>query len=102
MAQRNKQWTVYLLLLANGHYYTGITTDVDKRMTAHHNGKGSKYVRAHSPFKLVFQGFAGNNRSWAQKMEAKVKKLSHNDKKELAVFYEYLKGIADGKYENSV
>lgn len=97
-----KQWTVYLLLLSNGAYYTGITTDVNKRMLAHHTKRGSKYVRAHLPFQLAFTGFAGNNRSQAQKMEAKVKRLSHSEKEELHAYWVHLNAIANGKYEHSV
>ena len=39
-----KKWFVYILECKDGTYYTGISNDVEKRMEAHQNGKGSKYV----------------------------------------------------------
>jgi len=48
-----KPWFVYMLRCSNGCLYTGITTDVQKRLKVHNSGKGSAYVRAHRPAKLV-------------------------------------------------
>jgi len=39
-----KKWCVYILRCLDGTYYTGVSNDVDKRMKAHMDGKGSKYV----------------------------------------------------------
>ena len=39
-----QKWFVYLLECLDGSYYVGVTTDVDKRMNAHAEGKGSRYV----------------------------------------------------------
>ena len=37
-----KQWYVYILECQDGSFYTGVTNDVDARMKAHTEGKGSK------------------------------------------------------------
>ena len=70
-----KPWFVYMLRCSNGCLYTGITTDVQKRLNVHNAGKGSTYVRAHRPAKLV--GFtASESRSSALRLEYSVKTLT--------------------------
>ena len=67
-------WYVYMLQLDNRSLYTGITNDVDNRMKLHNEGKGSKYVRAFLPFKLVYVEKIKGGRSEAQKREREIKK----------------------------
>ena len=43
----------YILRCADGTYYTGWTTDPDRRLKAHNSGKGSKYTRSRLPVELV-------------------------------------------------
>ena len=43
----------YILHCADGTYYTGWTTDPDRRLKAHNSGKGSKYTRSRLPVELV-------------------------------------------------
>ena len=43
-----------MIELSNRAYYTGITNDVHNRMKIHSAGKGSKYVRAHLPLRLIY------------------------------------------------
>jgi len=45
---------LYVLQCSDGSLYTGTTNDIEKRLATHSQGKGSKYVRAHLPFKLVY------------------------------------------------
>ncbi len=78
-----KPWFVYLLRCANGHLYTGIATDVVKRLATHNAGKGSAYVRAHRPAKLV-AFTASENRSAASSLEYHVKSLRKPQKLALA------------------
>ena len=74
-----KPWFVYILRCSNGNLYTGIAIDVKKRLLVHNAGKGSAYVRAHRPAKLV--GFvAVENRSTASILEYQVKALSRAGK----------------------
>lgn len=72
-------WYLYILLCSDGSYYTGITTDVNKRFNAHKIGKGSKYVRTRLPISIAVQYFVGN-RSEASKEEYRVKKLTKKEK----------------------
>ena len=47
----NRYW-VYILLCNNNNYYTGYTTDLNKRYDAHLKGKGAKYTRSFKPIKF--------------------------------------------------
>ena len=78
-------WFLYLIRCRNGRLYTGITTDVERRVEEHESGdkKGSKYLRGKAPLKLVMKKRVGD-RGMALKIEAKVKKLPKT-KKELFV-----------------
>lgn len=79
----SKPWFVYMLRCSNGCLYTGITTDVQKRLKVHNAGKGSAYVRAHRPAKLVAVT-ASESRSAASRLEYSVKSLSRAKKITLA------------------
>lgn len=71
---------LYMLQCADGTLYTGITTDI-KRRVKEHNGSilGSKYTRARRPVKLVFSRVFVT-RSQACQEEARVKKLPRSEK----------------------
>ena len=78
-----KPWFVYMLHCSNGCLYTGITTDVQKRLKTHNDGRGSAYVRAHRPASLV--AFTeSENRSAASRLEYSIKSLSRLQKVALA------------------
>lgn len=70
---------VYILSCSDGSLYTGTTNDVEKRMKVHKSGKGSKYVRARSPFRLVYSEEV-ENKSVALKREFEIKKMRREDK----------------------
>ncbi len=74
-----KQWFVYLLECLDGSYYAGTTNDVDKRMKAHSEGKGSRYVYMKG-FKKLIAVIPCKNKSEACKTEYKIKKLPRKDK----------------------
>jgi putative endonuclease len=73
----------YIVRCADDSLYTGITTDLDRRVDEH-NGlgrekKGAKYTAARRPVTLVYsQEF--DNRSEAGKEEARIKKLTKIEK----------------------
>ena len=71
---------VYILQCADDTLYTGITTDLDRRLKEHNNSKlGAKYTKVRRPVKLIYsQEFI--NRSEASKEEARIKKLSRQQK----------------------
>ena len=64
--------------------YTGITTDVEKRLEMHRSGKGAKYTRGRGPLELVYRETCGDH-SAALKREAQIKKLSREQKQALLV-----------------
>ena len=68
-------WSVYLLRCADGSLYTGIATDVPKRVAEHaESRRGAKYLRGRGPLELVFYQEIGD-RSVASKIEHRVKRL---------------------------
>lgn len=74
-------WYLYLIRCANGHLYTGITTDVARRFNEHQSGgaKAAKFLRGKGPLTLMYQEQVGT-RSDALKREIAVKKLSRAQK----------------------
>jgi putative endonuclease len=77
-----QDWYFYLIRCRDGSLYTGITTDVDRRLAEHQSGKGSKYLRGRSPLMLVFHKKLGS-KNLALAMENKIKKLTKKQKEEL-------------------
>lgn len=72
-------WFAYLLQCSDGTYYIGISNDVAKRVKAHNEGKGAKYVRGRTPVKLV-KTIECKSKSEALKIEAVWKKVQRNKK----------------------
>ena len=72
-----KTWFLYLIRCKNGILYTGITTDVKRRLEEHqsNNKKGAKYLKGKAPLKLVMKKKIGNM-GLALRLENKIKKLS--------------------------
>ena len=68
-------WYLYMLRCKDGSLYTGITTDVEKRLEAHRSGKGAKYTRGRGPLTLVYRETCENH-SHALKRELEVKAMS--------------------------
>ena len=75
-------WTVYILQCADGTLYTGITNDLDARISAHEAGTGAKYTRGRGPFKWVFREVA-RDRASASRREIEIKALSRMAKEQL-------------------
>jgi len=71
---------LYILECRDRTLYTGITTDLKRRLTEHNSSDlGAKYTRGRRPVKLVYsQEF--ESRSEASKEEARLKKLSRPEK----------------------
>lgn len=49
-----KKYYFYLLQCADQTFYGGFTTDVEKRVATHNEGKGAKYTRFRLPVKLLY------------------------------------------------
>lgn len=75
-------YTVYILLCADGSYYTGITNDLEKRFTAHVVGRGGRYTRSH-PVKQIVYTERRRTKGAALKREAQIKRLSKPGKSKL-------------------
>lgn len=76
-------WFVYMLECADGSLYTGITTDIERRVHEHnHEKQGARYTRGKRPVHLVYSQSA-EDRSRATKLEMAIKKLSRKQKNEL-------------------
>ena len=75
-------WYLYILRCGDGSLYTGITTDVEKRLEAHRSGKGAKYTRGRGPLKVVYREECGDH-SEALKRELEIKALSREEKLKL-------------------
>lgn len=76
-------WYLYILRCGDGSLYTGITTDVPRRLEAHRQGRGAKYTRGRGPLILCYQEECGTH-SEALKRELAVKALPR-EKKELLI-----------------
>lgn len=72
----------YILECADGSFYTGWTTDPERRVKQHNCGRGAKYTRMHRPVKLVYVEEQAD-RSSAMKRERKIKGLGRDGKKRL-------------------
>lgn len=68
-------WTVYLLRCRDGSLYTGITSDLARRLARHRAGMASAYTRARRPLRLVYTE-RQPSRSAALRREAALKRLS--------------------------
>lgn len=72
----------YILECADGTYYTGWTTNPERRERQHNAGRGARYTKTRRPVKLVYIE-PQLDRSTAQKREIKIKKLTRARKKAL-------------------
>ena len=77
-------WHLYIIRCSDASLYTGITTDIERRLNEH-LGQGklcAKYLRGKDPLVLVFTAEAGT-RSEASQLEARVKRLAKADKERI-------------------
>ncbi|UMB77525.1 GIY-YIG nuclease family protein [Dickeya fangzhongdai] len=82
MKNSEATWFLYLLRTDSGLLYTGITTDVTRRLAQHQAGKGARALRGKGPLTLAYHCVAGD-RSTALKWEYRVKQLSKMQKERL-------------------
>ena len=75
-------WCVYILKCTDGTFYTGITTDINRRIKEHGTKKGAKYTKQRGPFKLVYKA-SFHTRSSASKEEYRIKSLPLHEKLKL-------------------
>ena len=76
-------WKVYILNCADNTLYTGITTDVKRRVNEHNNNnKGACYTRARRPVTLVYEE-CYESRADASRREYHIKQLNRIEKLKL-------------------
>jgi putative endonuclease len=73
-------WQVYIILCTDTTLYTGITNDLDRRVSRHAAQQGARYFRGRKPLRVVYLE-SGHTRSSASKREAQIKKLPRRDKR---------------------
>lgn len=79
----SKIWYLYVVRCADGSLYTGVTTDLNRRLHEHNFTKrGAKYTRSRRPVKMMWSK-KYQDRSSAQSAEYNFKKLLHKQKLEI-------------------
>ena len=72
----------YIVECSDHTLYTGWTNDLEKRITAHNEGKGAKYTKTRRPVRLVyFETFP--TKEEAMSREYRIKRLSRREKQQL-------------------
>ena len=109
---RPASYWVYIVQCADGSYYAGIATDVQRRLMEHNGitakgaaaiaqsrrpvkGKGARYTSARRPVTLVFEARCPS-RSEAQREEARIKRLTRRQKQALISAATVSNGVATG------
>ena len=72
-------WFVYVARCADGSLYTGVTTDVARRLAAHNGGRGAAYTRSRGPLALVHLEAAAD-RGAALRREHAIKRMTRREK----------------------
>jgi len=72
-------WHVYIIECADKSLYTGVSTDISRRLIEHNSKKGGNYTKLRTPVKLVYQEPADTH-SKALKREAQIKRWTRNKK----------------------
>lgn len=76
-------YSLYIVRCNDGSLYTGIATDVERRIQEHESGiRGAKYLRGRGPLTLEFSQPLGD-RGTAQQFEYRVKRLEREQKEAL-------------------
>jgi len=92
-------WYVYILECKDKTLYTGVTTDLKRRLAEHNtSGLGAKYTKGRRPLKLAYT-IKKKNKSGAQKEESRIKKLSRVKKIKLIANYDEFRSKKPRKYQ---
>ena len=77
------EYSLYIVRCGDGSLYTGIATDVERRLREHESGlRGARYLRGRGPLRLEFTEHLGD-RGTAQRFEHRVKRLQRDEKEAL-------------------
>ena len=75
-------WLVYVLRCEDDSLYTGVTTNLKRRVKEHNSGNGAKYTRSRTPVSAEYVEL-GHDQSSALSREAKIKSMSKSQKEKL-------------------
>ena len=75
-------WWVYVVRTGGGELYTGIATDVERRVDAHARGRGARYLRGRGPLELVYERRIGG-RGLALRVERGLKRRARAEKQRI-------------------
>ena len=76
-------WYVYVVRTRDGALYTGVTTDVARRIAEHRaGGRGARSLRGREPLEIVYRRRLGE-RSLALRVEWRLKRRPRSDKLEI-------------------
>jgi len=78
-------WYVYIIECKDGKLYTGITTNLQRRIQNHNSGNGCRFTKYRTPVKLLYSE-DNLTKSEALKREAVIKGLSRDKKLKLMKF----------------
>lgn len=83
-ASKTDNWHVYLVRTRNGSLYTGIATDVERRLREHLHSlpRGAKCLRSRGPLQLVYRAHVGS-RGLALRVEHRLKGFTKRRKEEI-------------------
>lgn len=98
--QSNPAWYLYVVECSDSTLYTGVTTDVERRVREHNTtSRGAKYTKFRRPVKLLwFKMYS--NRSNAQSAEYAFKKLPRQQKVKLIRRYLHEQELTEGEVMN--
>ena len=82
MTKPKTNWHLYLVRCADDTIYTGISIDVEARVTKHNSGKGAKYTSTRLPVRLIYSE-SKPDRISAMKREVQIKRWSRKMKEDL-------------------
>jgi putative endonuclease len=82
MPRLTPKWFVYVVRCADRSLYTGVTTDADRRLAEHNDGRGARYTRSRGPVALVYLEKA-EDRGAALRREHEIKCMTAEGKRRL-------------------
>ena len=77
------KWVCYILECNDKTFYTGVTTDIDRRLKEHNDdykGRGAKYTKTRRPLRLVYLSGYFDTRSEVMQTESQIKNLTRKQK----------------------
>lgn len=79
--EKNNHHYVYVVACSDGTLYTGYTTNVERRIRMHNEGKGAKYTKYRRPVRLLYST-EYDSKNQALKAEYAFKQLSRIQKEQ--------------------